>query len=45
VICHESEAFFLWAKTFMEKGFDPDFHLGAWSKPNTTARHYRLTSL
>ncbi|WP_114413558.1 hypothetical protein [Marinomonas foliarum] len=32
-------------KTFMEKGFNPDFHLGAWSKPNTTARHCRLTSL
>ncbi|MGO2355690.1 MAG: hypothetical protein ACTH58_13250 [Marinomonas foliarum] len=26
-------------------GFNPDFHLGAWSKPNTTARHCRLTSL
>ncbi|MGO2234439.1 hypothetical protein B6N13_18045 [Marinomonas sp. UCMA 3892] len=27
------------------RNFDPDFHLGAWSKPNTTARHCRLTSL
>lgn len=29
----------------IEKGFDPDFHLVAWSKPYATARHYRLTSL
>ncbi|WP_392384452.1 hypothetical protein [Marinomonas primoryensis] len=24
----------------MKKGFDPYFHLGAWSKPNSTARRY-----